>query len=61
MPWFALRDMTDEDLRAIHQYVRSLGPAGTPAPACVPTDRTPAPPYVQFPEPPAPEPAPEAK
>ncbi|HXG02999.1 MAG TPA: c-type cytochrome [Candidatus Binatia bacterium] len=61
MPWFALRDMTDEDLRAIYRYVRALGPAGTPAPAYVPPDRTPAPPYVQFPAPPAPEPAPKAK
>jgi mono/diheme cytochrome c family protein len=61
MPWFALRDMADEDLRAIYRYVRSLGPAGTPAPAFVPPDRTPAPPYVQFPAPPAPEPAPKAK
>lgn len=33
MPWFALRDMTDDDLRAIYAYVRSLGPAGVPAPA----------------------------
>ncbi|HEX4885907.1 MAG TPA: cytochrome c [Casimicrobiaceae bacterium] len=33
MPWFALRDMTDDDLRAIYAYVRSLGPAGAPAPA----------------------------
>jgi mono/diheme cytochrome c family protein len=32
MPWFALRDMTDDDLRAIYAYVRSLGPAGVPAP-----------------------------
>jgi hypothetical protein len=51
MPWFALRDMSDEDLRAIYRYVRSLGPGGTPAPAYVPPDRTPPPPYVQFPDP----------
>jgi mono/diheme cytochrome c family protein len=55
MPWFALRDMSDEDLRAIYRYVRSLGPGGTPAPAYVPPDRTPPPPYVQFPDPPAPK------
>lgn len=35
MPWFNLRDMTDGDLRAIYRYVKSLGPAGQPAPAFV--------------------------
>ncbi|HZP39353.1 MAG TPA: c-type cytochrome [Methylomirabilota bacterium] len=52
MPWFALRDMSDEDLRAIYRFVRSLGPRGGPAPAYVPPDRTPPAPYVQFPAPP---------
>jgi mono/diheme cytochrome c family protein len=32
MPWFALRDMTDEDLRALYRFMRSIGPAGVPAP-----------------------------
>jgi mono/diheme cytochrome c family protein len=36
MPWFALRDMTDEDLLAIYRYVRSLGPGGAPAPTYAP-------------------------
>jgi mono/diheme cytochrome c family protein len=36
MPWFALRDMTDADLRAVHAYVKSLGTAGGAAPAYVP-------------------------
>jgi mono/diheme cytochrome c family protein len=49
MPWFSLHHMTESDLRAIYRYVRHLGPAGKPAPAYVPPDRTPAPPYVQFP------------
>lgn len=52
MPWFALRDMTDADLRAIYHFVRSLGPAGAPAPAYVPPEQTPAGPYIQFPDPP---------
>src|SRR4051812_45749301 len=30
MPWFALRDMSEADLRAFHRYVRSLGAAGEP-------------------------------
>jgi mono/diheme cytochrome c family protein len=33
MPWFSLRAMTDEDLRAMYRFIRSLGPKGTPAPA----------------------------
>ena len=36
MPWFTLHDMTETDLRAFYRYVRSLGPAGNPAPAYVP-------------------------
>lgn len=49
MPWFNLHRMSTRDLRAIYRYVRHLGPAGKPAPAYVPPDRTPAPPYIQFP------------
>lgn len=52
MPWFALRDMTDADLRAIYRYIRHLGPAGSEAPAYLPRDKEPKPPYVQFPAPP---------
>lgn len=32
MPWEALASMTTEDRTAVYQYLRSLGPAGTPAP-----------------------------
>jgi len=49
MPWFALRDMTDEDLTAIYAYVRSLGPAGKEAPAFVPPGQTAQTPVVRFP------------
>jgi len=35
MPWFNLARMTDEDLKAVYAYVRSLGPAGVAAPAYV--------------------------
>jgi mono/diheme cytochrome c family protein len=52
MPWFALNAMTDNDLRAIHRYIRSLGPAGQPAPAYVPPAQEPKQPYVTFPAPP---------
>ncbi len=49
MPWFALRDMSEQDLRDLHRYVRSLGPAGSPAPAYVPPDAKPSGPVVAFP------------
>jgi mono/diheme cytochrome c family protein len=49
MPWFALNDMHDEDLRAFYRFVRYLGPAGGPAPSYVPPGQTPNGPYAQFP------------
>jgi mono/diheme cytochrome c family protein len=52
MPWFALRDMSDTDLRAAYRYIRSLGAAGGPAPAYVPPGDKVAGPVVTFPAPP---------
>jgi mono/diheme cytochrome c family protein len=52
MPWFALRDMTERDVRAIYRFIKYLGPAGEAAPAYIPPDKEPKPPYVQFPQPP---------
>lgn len=52
MPWWSLHTMSESDLKALYRYVRHLGPAGNPAPAYVPPDQTPPPPYVQFPAPP---------
>ena len=49
MPWFALHDMTEDDLRAFYRFVRKLGPAGQPAPAYVPPGQDPKEPFVQFP------------
>lgn len=49
MPWFGLRDMTDEDLRAIYHYVRSLGPAGKPAPDYAPPGQVVTTPVVRMP------------
>jgi mono/diheme cytochrome c family protein len=49
MPWFNVRAMTARDLRAMYRYIRHLGPAGKPAPAYVPPEKTPPPPFVQFP------------
>ncbi len=52
MPWFTLNIMHDEDLRALYQFIRYLGPGGEQTPAYVPPDREPKPPYAQFPSPP---------
>jgi mono/diheme cytochrome c family protein len=49
MPWFNLRAMADEDLRAIYRYLKAAGPAGQPAPAYVPPTQAAAGPVVQFP------------
>ena len=52
MPWFALHDMTDQDLKAIYAYVKTLKPLGEPAPAYLPPDKAPQGPAIQFPAPP---------
>lgn len=51
MPWFALRDMTAQDLRAIYRFTKDLGPAGEPAHAYVPPDEEPEGPYFILKEP----------
>jgi len=52
MPWFALRDMASQDLRAIYRFVKYLGPAGEAAPAYLPPGQEPKGAFVQFPLPP---------
>lgn len=52
MPWFTVQVMEEQDLRAIYRFIKHLGPAGTPAPAYLPPEQEPKPPYVQFPQPP---------
>jgi len=52
MPWWALRDMTDEDLTAVYRYIRHLGPAGKPAPAALPPGQEPPEPVIRAPAPP---------
>ena len=49
MPWFNVRAMTDADLRALYAYVKSLGVSGSPAPAFLPPDKQPKPPFIQWP------------
>lgn len=48
MPWFALRDMSDADLSAVYQFIRSLGPKGEPAPAYAPPGQPLSTPYFEF-------------
>jgi mono/diheme cytochrome c family protein len=48
MPWFSLRDMSDTDLLAIYRFIRSLGPAGEPAPAAAAPGVEVATPYIEF-------------
>jgi mono/diheme cytochrome c family protein len=49
MPWFALRDMSEPDLRALHRFVRSLGARGEPAPGYVPPGQVAHGPVIAFP------------
>ena len=48
MPWFNLRAMSEVDLRAFYKFVKSLGPAGKPAPDYVPPNAEPKTPYIVF-------------
>jgi mono/diheme cytochrome c family protein len=48
MPWFNLRDMSDDDLRAMYRFVRSLGEAGQPVPAAVPSGSKATTPVIVF-------------
>lgn len=48
MPDFILRGMHADDRRAIYRFIRSLGPAGAPAPAPLPPGAAPAPPYMDL-------------
>jgi mono/diheme cytochrome c family protein len=48
MPDFAVRTMAQDDRRAIYRFVRSLGPAGQPAPAYLPPGMQAKPPYVKW-------------
>ncbi len=52
MPWFDVNTMKKDDLKAIYQYIRYIGAGGEPAPAYLPPDQAPKPPYAQFLSPP---------
>ncbi|MBW3551472.1 MAG: c-type cytochrome [Proteobacteria bacterium] len=46
MPDFALREMSEDDRRAMFHFIKSLGPGGAPAPAYLPPGQKPQPPYM---------------
>jgi mono/diheme cytochrome c family protein len=50
MPWWSMRDHTDEELKAMYHYIRSLKPLGQPAPSFLPPDHVPTRPYQQLPD-----------
>ena len=50
MPWWSVRATSDEDLRAMYRYIRSLQPLGDPAPAFLPPDQPPPRPFWQTPD-----------
>lgn len=58
MPWYLLRVATDDDLRAIYQFIHSLSPVGEQSPAYLPPGVDAPLPKVQFVLPPGPPPAP---
>jgi Cytochrome c len=49
MPYFNVQAMSEQDRLAIYVYLKTLGPAGQPAPAWVPPDQQPPQPYILFP------------
>jgi len=50
MPWWSMRDHTEDELKAMYHYIRSLTPVGQPAPSFLPADQVPPRPYQQLPD-----------
>lgn len=61
MPWFNLSLMTDRDLIALYRFVRSMGPAGEPAPHAAQPGEAVSTPYFEFVPKNLPQPAQHAK
>jgi mono/diheme cytochrome c family protein len=51
MPWFVLHQISESDLRAMHAFVSSLGPASGVSATYLPPGQEPKPPYVAYPMP----------
>ena len=52
MPFWALNAMTENDLRSIYKYIKSLGAGNNAVPDYVPPEKEPKGPYIQWPMPP---------
>lgn len=52
MPYYDLQLMTEDDLRAVYDFIHDKGPAGQPAPPYLPPGVDAATPVVRFPAPP---------
>jgi mono/diheme cytochrome c family protein len=50
MPWFNLNAMSEDDLRALFHFMRSLGDPGLPAPAALPPGEEPGTAYAMWTE-----------
>jgi mono/diheme cytochrome c family protein len=50
MPWWSVREHSDDELAAMYHYIRSLKPLGKPAPSFLPPDTVPPRPYQQLPD-----------
>ena len=48
MPWYALRQMSPDDLRAIYRFIRTLAPVGEPAPPALAPGAEPPMPYFKL-------------
>lgn len=48
MPWFNLATTSDNDLRAMYKFIKSLGAKGEPAPAYIPPGQAVNTPYIEF-------------
>jgi mono/diheme cytochrome c family protein len=50
MPWFNVRAMTDDDLKAVYAYIKQMpGGLGSAAPAFLTPDKAPKQPFIQWP------------
>ena len=57
MPWYELRQMSRDDLRAIYRFIRTLAPIGEPAPPALAPGAEPPMPYFKLMLPAQPPPA----
>jgi mono/diheme cytochrome c family protein len=46
MPWYNVRQLSDNEMRSLYEYIKSLGEPGDPVPDYVPPDQKPRTPYI---------------